>query len=101
MEESKCLNCGLPLTRNPHPEAGTIPKLNTLGAMWGCLPCAERRATGRRRMFCELSNWLEDQENKTRYVPLLSDVYKQVRTKLNGMEEQRRQDFRKQDLPNE
>ena len=56
-----CIICGLPLTRNPHPQAGTIAWLSQIGAMYGCLPCAEKRSSGRYRVITRLRIWLHDQ----------------------------------------
>lgn len=32
-------NCGLPMSRNPHPEAGDVVKLSQVGAVFECIPC--------------------------------------------------------------
>lgn len=34
--------CGLPLSKNPHPNAGDPKHLLTVGAMWVCIPCTVR-----------------------------------------------------------
>ena len=50
----ECINCGLPQCQNPHPDAGKPKHLNWVGASYGCLPCAEKRANGRATMIYEL-----------------------------------------------
>ena len=61
---SECLNCGLPLLKNYHPLAGKPEHMNYVGAGGGCLPCAERRANGRRRLIIELKSWLQSESDK-------------------------------------
>lgn len=43
-ERLTCLNCGLPMTRNPHPQAGNPADLLHVGASFECLPCTYGRA---------------------------------------------------------
>lgn len=40
-------SCGLPLSRNPHPDAG-IPTIGTLeiGYVWVCIPCTQKALHG-------------------------------------------------------
>ena len=34
-----CIQCGGPMSRNPHPQAGKIPTLLVVGAVYECIPC--------------------------------------------------------------
>lgn len=34
-----CVTCGLPMARNPHPDAGKPARLLEVGAVWVCVPC--------------------------------------------------------------
>ena len=34
--------CGMPLSRNPHPQAGELPTLHVVGPVWVCIPCLTR-----------------------------------------------------------
>lgn len=43
----RCLNCGLQMSRNPHPDAGKVSSLMTVGATWECIPCTYNRAVTR------------------------------------------------------
>jgi len=61
MENKTCMNCGLTLSKNPHPLAGQMAWLNYLGATYGCLPCAEKRANGRFQVITAFRQWLEEQ----------------------------------------
>ena len=58
MSERTCHNCGLPLVKNPHPDAGKLLAINRVGTAWGCLPCAERRANSRGRLMEKFRGWL-------------------------------------------
>lgn len=90
-----CIICGLPQTRNPHPDAGKPSHLNILGAMWGCLPCAERRANGRARVIAQMKDWL-DSELKEGLCPEFVAAIRKVRTKLMDLDEERRVRFHQQ-----
>lgn len=35
----RCLDCDLPMARNPHPDAGKPARLSEVGAVWQCVPC--------------------------------------------------------------
>jgi len=91
--EIEC-NCGLPQAKNPHPEAGKMEHLNRIGACYGCLPCAEKRATGRAKTIQSLRRWLEVEVESTG-----SDIRKEamqdIVDKLNKLEGERQADFRK------
>lgn len=43
-EEPMVCFCGLPMSRNPHPDAGlpTMEGVVKVGAVWECIPCAIR-----------------------------------------------------------
>lgn len=96
-----CVVCHLPQTRNPHPDAGKPSHLNEVGAMWGCLPCAERRANGRRKLITELKQWLKesiehldgDDEPPGQLMRIRLKTLAEVAAKIDAMEEQRRHDF--------
>jgi hypothetical protein len=85
-----CMNCGLPLVPNHHPDAGKPEHINTVGCPSGCLPCTEKRANGRHKVIVGLRIWLEDElqkfpdDRKRRY------VLDEVLAKLNQLEESRR-----------
>lgn len=34
--------CGLPMSRNPHPDAGRVDRYLDVGAVWVCIPCTVR-----------------------------------------------------------
>lgn len=55
----ECINCGLPQSQNPHPDAGKPEHLNWVGACHGCLPCAQKRANGRATTIHELRRFIE------------------------------------------
>ena len=38
-EECPICDCGLEMTRNPHPDAGKTSALPTVGAWFVCIPC--------------------------------------------------------------
>lgn len=90
-----CIICGLPLTKNPHPDAGKMNLLNVVGSVYGCMPCAEARANGRYKMFANFNRWIEGEMSdanaagKTREWNLLNDVL----AKFRSLEETRRKDF--------
>lgn len=63
--KSLCLNCGRQQQRNLHPDSGLPERLNELGAMIGCLSCAEIRANGRRVMFEKLIQELKKERAET------------------------------------
>lgn len=85
----RCINCGLPLTKNTHPEAGTLKMLNTVGAVYGCLPCAERRANGRREVIAALARWLQKAEDQGTLEVSANDVLQ----KLAELENARRRAY--------
>ena len=99
MEDSKqaesmspCIVCGLPQSTNPHPQAGTSDMLNVIGAMIGCLPCAEKRANGRANVISALRRWLEGfAESNTATIEIGA-----VLDKLNKLEEKRRKAYHDQ-----
>jgi hypothetical protein len=95
LEGPPCVVCGLPQTRNPHPEAGKPSHLNIVGAMWGCLPCAERRANGRHRLIADLGRWL-NHETKEGTCPEFLAAIRKVREKLAELDEARRVAFHAQ-----
>lgn len=76
---SRCIICGLPQTKNPHPLAGTPAMLNTVGAVYGCLPCAEKRANGRREVITKLRFWLERMMDDGRTMMKTEDVLEQLK----------------------
>lgn len=91
--KATCINCGLPLTKNPHPQAGTPEMLNVVGYVFGCLPCAEKRANGRSWVLTHFRIWLQriiDDENSP--APCLQEVL----DKLNALDEDRRKAFHDQ-----
>lgn len=94
-----CMSCGLPMTKNPHPMAGKMSHLNYIGATWGCLPCAELRATSRQRMFVELGHWLEEEHERWNQIapnPIQDTRCKMIKEtliKLNWLEEARRKEI--------
>lgn len=94
-----CMNCGLPLVRNHHPDAGKPSHINIVGCPSGCLPCTEQRANGRYRVIVELRTWLEDElqkypdDRKRRY------VLGEALAKLNQLEEARRVAYHKSHNP--
>lgn len=55
----ECMNCGLPQTKNPHPDAGKMSHLMEVGAVFGCLPCANKRAWRRRVEWTETIEAIE------------------------------------------
>ena len=57
----KCQICGHPLVRNPHPDAGRPKELNRVGALYGCLPCANARANSRLKLIGDFRRWLENE----------------------------------------
>ena len=38
--------CGLPMSKNPHPDAGKTEHLTTVGAVWVCVPCTVKAMSG-------------------------------------------------------
>ena len=85
----QCIMCGLPQTENPHPLAGTPQMLNVVGAKWGCLPCAEKRANGRREVIAQLRMWLEKKTENDGERVLITSVLE----KLQELDEKRRQEY--------
>jgi hypothetical protein len=81
---------------NPHPDAGKMNSLNDVGATYGCLPCAEKRANGRRRMLEQLRQWIDARRdesmelNEVARVLTLDDVSVQI----GELEKRRRREFR-------
>lgn len=63
--ERTCINCGLPVTLNHHPLAGKPSHLNVVGAKYGCLPCAEKRANGRRGIITALKEYMTRVQNNS------------------------------------
>lgn len=41
MSEPKC-SCGLPMSKNPHPDAGKPWTLLETGPVWVCIPCMSK-----------------------------------------------------------
>lgn len=39
MTEGWVCRCGLPMSKNPHSEAGTPAMLTEVGYVWECIPC--------------------------------------------------------------
>ena len=84
------------MTRNPHPNAGKPEHLNDVGATMGCLPCAEKRANGRRRTIERLRQWLDAKRdesselNEVARILTLDDVSIQI----TELEKRRRREFR-------
>lgn len=88
MAKAKCYNCGLPLVKNEHPKAGLPGWYCSVGTGYGCLPCAERRATGRHDLLRDLKFWLQNCErDKVAITP------EEVLRKIAEMDESRRQAF--------
>jgi hypothetical protein len=96
-----CINCGLPLVQNHHPDAGKPLHINTVGCPTGCLPCTEKRANGRQKVIAAMRIWLEDQASlliDTTHPDFWDhpndmvrhEVLNEVLSKLNELEEQRR-----------
>lgn len=88
MAQPVCINCGLPLVPNHHPDAGKPESLNVVGATQGCLPCAEKRATGRQRVYAEFVRWLDEQisaEEKTGCIEALA-AFRIARVKIDTLE---------------
>ena len=88
-----CIVCGLPQTANPHPKAGTPEMLNVIGAMIGCLPCAEKRANGRANVISAIRRWLETEAAVTDSTTIEIGA---VLDKLNQLEENRRKAYHDQ-----
>ena len=38
----RCVFCHTPMSRNPHPDAGTPSQLTQVGYVWECVPCLVR-----------------------------------------------------------
>lgn len=89
MRAAQCVNCGLPMTRNTHPDAGKPEMLNVVGASYGCLPCAERRANGRRDSLNRMSLWLAQCSRDG--VAVTADL---VLQRLSELEDARRASYR-------
>ena len=93
-ERVKCPTCGLPVSVNPHPEAGKPSHLNIVGATWGCLPCAEKRANGRARMIAALRAFIDTNLEATdpdddRMVA----CFEMMLRKIDELDEERRREF--------
>lgn len=58
-----CGDCGLPMSRNPHPHAGEPSVLTEVGYVWVCIPCTVgtmgRWATRARRAEQALSDLVD------------------------------------------
>ncbi len=61
--DSGCINCGLPLVKNPHPNAGKMEMLMWIGPVYVCVACVEKRANGRRELLRKLVRWLQERED--------------------------------------
>ena len=90
-----CVICGLPLSQNPHPMAGKPGHLNNVGAVLDCLPCAERRANGRRLVITDMKRWLQS-ELKEGTCPEYLAAIRKVQEKLTELDEARRVEFHSQ-----
>lgn len=71
--------CGLPMTRNPHPQAGTVSYQNDYGYAYECIPCLvqTRNRVGRswRAAEAELAAYHEFHEAINGKVGLLRTGY--------------------------
>lgn len=96
-----CMNCGLPLVQNHHPDAGKPEHINTVGCPSGCLPCTQKRAKGRHKVIAGMRLWVEEQIKHCEDTShedfwdhpndkLRHDVMSEVLAKLNELEESRR-----------
>lgn len=90
-----CPNCGLPMLTNPHPDAGKPDRLNEVGAVLCCLPCAEKRANGRHRVIADLWRWIDDAiENEERSgFEDARKAFERTRNELKRLEDNRRLAF--------
>lgn len=88
MTKATCYNCGLPLVKNEHPKAGIPGWYCSVGTGYGCLPCAERRATGRHDLLRDLKFWLQNCERDKKEI-----TPEEVLRQIAEMDEKRRQAF--------
>lgn len=93
-EEWPCINCGLPTAVNPHPDAGKPSMMNWIGVVHVCVPCAEKRANGRRMLIARLDRWLEAREREvsesigmTMTGGAMAGTFAEVRAKLQSLKE--------------
>lgn len=96
----RCLTCDLPLVPNHHPDAGKPQFINVVGCQKGCLPCAEKRANGRREVITSTRIWLEDEirvlDERDMWTPQERErhhVLREVLGKLNASEDERRSKY--------